>query len=593
MSYFICDILEDLPKEGIRMRKTKGCLFLLCLLIIMVTLEAVAEGAVRYIVSPNGKTVNIRSGPGKNYKVVTAVKSGTQVEFIEDQDEWVEVQYKGKKGYVDAVYVTDAAPTAKATSTPKPTDSSMGTLGYVTSENGKPVKLRSGPGKTYREVGEAEVGKDVTILTKGKTWSKIRIDGEECYLMSKFLSSTKPSITPAPATATPVAETVTKTAYVVSTNGGPVRVRKGAGTSYKVVGELGYGVPVQVDGTKGKWSHISTDTVTGYIQTSFLTSTKPEPYATATPKPETVISEKAYVTSKNGKAVNVRKSGKSNASVVAALDVGTEVTVTQRGNKWSQITGDFGTGYILNQYLSSQKPEITPVPTDAGSDSYQAYVYSSNGKAVRMRAKASSSAKTVAILDVGTEVMVLGETGNWYKISTGSKEGYMVKSYISETKPVNDEDAKVSIVWVPGVGSKVYVASASNGVVRTYTSPESKKADGKAYPVGTPATVKEVEDGWVKISISGQESYLRVSSLSASAAAAIPGSKNRLINYLKSSGGMVEVRRAKFQGSGTLGNFLTGTAVIVLSKNVDEGWAYIQVGTTKGYIDLTNLNKKP
>ena len=68
---------------------------------------------------------------------------------------------------------------------------------------------------------------------------------------------------------------------------------------------------------------------------------------------------------------------------------------------------------------------------------------------------------------------------------------------------------------------------------------------------------------------------------------------NRLINYLKSSSGTVELRRAKFEGSGTLGYFIPGTGVIVLSRNADEGWAYIQVGSTKGYVDLANLNRNP
>jgi hypothetical protein len=55
----------------------------------------------------------------------------------------------------------------------------------------------------------------------------------------------------------------------------------------------------------------------------------------------------------------------------------------------------------------------------------------------------------------------------------------------------------------------------------------------------------------------------------------------------------VELRRAKFEGSGTLGYFIPGTGVIVLSRNADEGWAYIQVGSTKGYVDLANLNRNP
>ena len=581
------------------MNKIMRMLLLLCLLMV-ITVSALAEGTIRYIVSPDGKTVNIRSGPGTKYHLVTRVKSGEQVEDEEESDGWTRITYQGQKGYVKSDFVTEKAPAAAAKQATATTskDTGMGTLAYITSPNGKSVNLRSGPGKTYDEVGEVQVGKDVTVLKKGSTWSRIRIDGRECYVMSRFLSATKPTITPAP---TETAEKKTETAYVYSKNGAPVRVRKGAGSSYSVVGEVAYGIRVQVDGTRGKWSHITYETGSGYIMSSYLTSEKPEPYATATPKPTATpkateaMSERAYVVSANGKSVNVRKSAKNGAKVITSLDVGTQVTVTQRGTRWSRVTGSFGEGYMLNQYLSANKPEITPAPTATASASYTAYVYSSNGKSVRMRQKASSSGKTARILDVGTEVTVIGATNNWYKIRVDSVEGYMLKSFISETKPVTQEESKVKIAWVPSVGSRVYLASSSSRVVRTFTSQGGNSADGKAYPVGTPATVKSVDEEtkWAKVSVSGTECYLRFSSLATSAAAAIPESANRLINYLKSSGGNVELRRAKFEGSGTLGYFIPGTGVIVLSRNADEGWAYIQVGGTKGYVDLNSLSKNP
>lgn len=578
------------------MNKMMRILLVLCLL-MLVTVSALAEGTIRYIVSEDGKTVNIRSGPGTKYHVVTRVKSGTQVEAEEANDGWCEVTYQGKKGYVKADFVTSKAPAATAKpDEPAGNSTVVGTLAYVTSPNGKSVNLRSGPGKTYDEVGEAQVGKDVTVLKKGSTWSRIRVDGRECYIMTRFLSTTKPSITPAP---TENAPQKAETAYVFSSNGAPVRVRKGAGTSYSVVGEVAYGTKVQVDGVKGKWSHISYETGSGYIMTSFLTNEKPAPYATATPKPTATpsptasLSEKAYVVSANGKSVNVRESAKNGAKVVTSLDVGTQVTVTQRGTRWSHVTGSFGSGYMLNQYLSSEKPEATPAPT--GTSSYTAYVYSTNGKAVRMRQKASNAGKTLRILEVGTEVTVIGEVGNWYKLQVDSVEGYMLKSFITETKPVTPDESQVKIEWVPAVGSKVYLAASSSRVVRTFTSQGGRTGDGKAYPVGTPATVKSVDEAekWAKVSINGTECYLRFSSLAKTAAAAIPGSANRLINYLKSSSGTVELRRAKFEGSGTLGYFIPGTGVIVLSRNADEGWAYIQVGSTKGYVDLANLNRNP
>ena len=460
----------------------------------------------------------------------------------------------------------------------------------MTSSNGKSVKLRSGPGKTYGEVGEAEVGKAVTVIEQGKNWTKIQIDGQTCYIMSSFLSSTKPSITPAPTATAAKSEP----AYVVSANGASVRVRKGAGTSYSVVGEVAYGTQVLVDGTKGTWSHITAGSVTGYIMSRYLTANKPEatmaPTGTAAAAATAKAGTTAYIVSDNGKSVNVRKRASATASVVTSLSVGTQVTVTEKGSTWSAITGSFGEGYVKNTFLSDTKPEVKE---EAGYSSFTAYVYSDNGKSVRVRKGAGSGYATVTSLEVGTEVTVVGESGNWYQITFSSSKGYIMKSYISTIKPTAPEETKEEPTWIPANGSKVYIASTSSRVVRTYTVLGGSSADGKAFPVGTPATVVSTQNGWAELNVGGTAAYLKISNLASTGAAAIPGSANRLINYLTGTFATVEVRRAKLADSGSLGNYLVGTAVIVMSRNSEEGWAYIQVGSTKGYVDLTNLKSKP
>ena len=63
---------------------------------------------------------------------------------------------------------------------------------YVTSANGKGVKLRSAAYKGNNVIGFYEVGTKGGMITKGSVWSYIQIDGKTGYMMSEFLTTTVP-----------------------------------------------------------------------------------------------------------------------------------------------------------------------------------------------------------------------------------------------------------------------------------------------------------------------------------------------------------------------------------------------------------------
>ena len=156
-------------------------MFILCLTCLLFSLAVADSALTRYVISPNGATVNMRSGPGTKYSVVTRIKSGSEVEYVETEDGWCLVHYKGKSGYVDASFIQASLP-QKATNTPKPTSTpkvtSAPTLAYITSTNGKPVNLRSGAGRSYNAVGTAEVGKAVTVLEKERYGARSALTGK-------------------------------------------------------------------------------------------------------------------------------------------------------------------------------------------------------------------------------------------------------------------------------------------------------------------------------------------------------------------------------------------------------------------------------
>ncbi len=163
------------------------------------TAESIADPSKNYdayVVNPNNRTVNLRTGPGTNYRVINAYRPGTGVTVLEAGPDWSHISIEGQEGYMMSMYLSTAKPAAAETpkpaggnSEPSPTDAPfVPFMAYVTSANGKSVNIHRGPGLGYANVTRAAVGTAVTVLGQvNKTWMKIEIDGKTGYIMKKYL----------------------------------------------------------------------------------------------------------------------------------------------------------------------------------------------------------------------------------------------------------------------------------------------------------------------------------------------------------------------------------------------------------------------
>lgn len=57
------------------------------------------------VTAETGKTVNLRLGPNKSYKVVMAVDVGTEVDVYEESQEWLHVGVGKKEGWMMAQFL--------------------------------------------------------------------------------------------------------------------------------------------------------------------------------------------------------------------------------------------------------------------------------------------------------------------------------------------------------------------------------------------------------------------------------------------------------------------------------------------------------
>lgn len=157
--------------------------------VITVTSAAAATSMVAV------SAVNLRSGPGTSYAVVTVVPGGATVSATgSSTGGWVPVSYAGRRGYIAGNYL-QAAPSGSAEA-PAATGSATAT-GYV--------NVRTGPSTSYAVIAVAAPGQSVsTTGTTSGNWTQVVWSGRTAWISSSYLSMTGGAVN----TAEPLASTL-------------------------------------------------------------------------------------------------------------------------------------------------------------------------------------------------------------------------------------------------------------------------------------------------------------------------------------------------------------------------------------------------
>ena len=95
--------------------------------------------------------VNVRSGAGNSYSVLTVMKSGTTTASLGNSGKWTKVNVNGKTGYVSSKYLTTSKPSTSQPTTSQPSNSGSKKLvgnfkltfyaGYSTTASGRTPRV--------------------------------------------------------------------------------------------------------------------------------------------------------------------------------------------------------------------------------------------------------------------------------------------------------------------------------------------------------------------------------------------------------------------------------------------------------------------
>lgn len=175
-------------------------------------------------------------------------------------------------------------------------------------------------------------------------------------------------------------------AVIVNTDGDPIRIREGAGTEYKQIGQMHEGETLLIlagpskDSSGRPWYMVEAQSVNGWMLAEFLapsgrSASEPQPSKAQPPK----LSGNARVANTNGDPLRMRSAPSRGGAVVAMVPPGTTVIVRDgpatdaEGISWYQISAFGSTGYAMAQYLvQADQPAQTGAATDAGSSTGEA-----------------------------------------------------------------------------------------------------------------------------------------------------------------------------------------------------------------------------
>ncbi len=306
--------------------------------------------------------LNIRSGPGISYNILTTVYQGQTVTLLgrNSNSSWAKVRTSGgAEGWVNAYYIQpgvaiSSLPLLEAGgSTP---GSTTGTAVIATGA----LNVRTGPGLQYNAITVVFQGQVVTLLgrVQDNSWVKVRLsNGTEGWVNASLLQPSV-AISSLPVVAAPPQPTV-PTITVVT---GALNVRTGPGVGYAQVTVLDWGDTATLIGriSDNSWVQIRlTDGREGWVRATLVTanvSLNTIPVITGWEVTATAVI--------NSGALNVRTGPGLGYNAITVAYQGLVVTLLGRNadGSWVQVRLPNGTVGWVNASLVVPNIAISSLP---------------------------------------------------------------------------------------------------------------------------------------------------------------------------------------------------------------------------------------
>lgn len=218
--------------------------------------------------------LNLRADPSLSSAVLTKISSGTESKFLQQQGDWIQIQFDGMTGWVFSDYVTVKEETVLQA--PSKPDEQKGAKPTQTSENDpntftvnvNAINIRKKPDLTSKKLRLAKKGEQFTVLSRDHNWVQIEYEkGKKGWVYSFYGTFTKQG-TAQNNEQEPAASNESVTIIYNGTN-----LREQPSTTSNVAARVDAGATYNIIASEGDWYKISlNDGATAYVANWVVTN---------------------------------------------------------------------------------------------------------------------------------------------------------------------------------------------------------------------------------------------------------------------------------------------------------------------------------
>lgn len=256
-----------------------------------------------------------------------------------------------------------------------------------------------------------------------------------------------------------------------------LNLRKEASTSADILKLLSQNDEVEIISESDGWYKVKYENIEGYVSKDYIKVKDDEE-----PKTETTTNTNSTDNDTVGATItiDVEKTAIKilpliNSNTIGMLKKGDTVTVVSKANKWTFIQTDNISGWIVSEIDTTKanddnndtiKPEENEL-TEESEDNSDEVLYDNNvtkyinASSVYIRKGPSTSEEIVTSLIKNTDVTVIGENGDWYKVKYNGNEGYIYKNLLSDNK---EEETNRSGRFIDIEKSNTQISTASSNL---------------------------------------------------------------------------------------------------------------------------------
>ena len=392
---------------------------------------------------------------------------------------FIKVKYGSTTGWMNRFAVTPnpmaAAPEWALTPTGTVTNGVRAPFARYTNPSG--LNMRAGAATWYAKLLTIPAGATFEAFESSAGWLRVKYKGTEGWVSEGLARKV----------ATVNQETLPATHEVLRN----LKLRSGAGTTYKETQALGRGATVALRQVRGTWLEVQAGKHTGWIGTADLKKIGSiTPQSSKPPVAKPAPTKPTHEATAN---LNMRSGPGTNTRIVKVLRNGTDVIELARQGTWSQVKAGNSTGWVSNRYLRVVKAGAAPAkppakPKPPVIQPVKKTTYQTKSKVV-LRSSADAKSASVVGIAAKKHVVVDAKSGSWLRVRYAGKTG-----------------------WVPAKQLAIYKAQATVKTtiarlnLRTGTSTSTRSL--LLIPKGKKVTVRATRSGWTQTSYAGKTGWV-------------------------------------------------------------------------------------